>query len=151
PKIAEAIAAQAKELIFYSNVVALPVRTRAAEAILAHTREPLASVFFVNSGTEAAENAMRLARRATGRTDVVAFEGGFDGRTADAISAAGTEKYRKLGQPNVPGHRIVAWNDLAALEAALDDSVAAVFLEPIQSMAGVLPGDPEYLRGVQTA
>jgi acetylornithine/succinyldiaminopimelate/putrescine aminotransferase len=151
PKVVEAIAAQAKELIFYSNVVRLPVRTRAAEAILGHAREPLASVFFVNSGTEACENAMRLARRATGRSDVVSFEGGFHGRTADAISAAGLPKYRELGAPNVPGHRIVPFNDLAALEAALDEQVAAVLLEPIQSMAGVIVADPDYLRGVQTA
>ncbi|HEV2063634.1 MAG TPA: aminotransferase class III-fold pyridoxal phosphate-dependent enzyme [Thermoanaerobaculia bacterium] len=151
PKVVEAIAAQARELIFYSNVVRLPIRTRAAEAILAHAREPLASVFFVNSGTEASENAMRLARRVTGRPGVVSFEGGFHGRTADAISAAGLSKYRELGKPNVPGHRIVPFNDLAALEASLDDQVAAVFLEPIQSMAGVIVGDPDYLRGVQTA
>ena len=151
PKVVEAIAAQARELIFYSNVVRLPVRTRAAEAILAHAREPLASVFFVNSGTEATENAMRMARRATGRPDVVSFEGGFHGRTADAISAAGLSKYRELGAPNVPGHRIVPFNDLAALEAALDDRVAAVLLEPIQSMAGVIVGDPDTLRGIQTA
>lgn len=151
PKVVEAIAAQARELIFYSNVVRLPVRTRVAEAILAHAREPLASVFFVNSGTEATENAMRMARRATGRRDIVSFEGGFHGRTADAISAAGLPKYRELGVPNVPGHRIVPFNDLAALEAVLDDQVAAVLLEPIQSMAGVIVGDPDYLRGVQTA
>ena len=151
PRVAEAIAAQAKELMFYSNVVALPVRTRAAEAILAHAREPLASVFFVNSGTEAIENAMRLARRATGRTDIVSFDGGFHGRTADAIAAAGSAKYRELGKPNPAGHRIVPFNDLDALEAALDDQVAAVLLEPIQSMAGVIVGDPDYLRGAQAA
>ncbi|MGH9399229.1 MAG: aspartate aminotransferase family protein [Thermoanaerobaculia bacterium] len=151
PKVADAIAAQARELIFYSNVVRLPVRTRAAEAILAHAREPLASVFFVNSGTEACENAMRLARRATGRTDIVTFEGAFHGRTADAISAAGLPRYRDLGKPNVPGHRIVPFNELPALEAVLDDQVAAVLLEPIQSLAGVIVGDPDYLRGVQAA
>lgn len=151
PKVVEAIAAQARELMFYSNVVRLAVRTRAAEAILAHALEPLACVFFVNSGTEASENAMRLARRATGRTDIVTFEGGFHGRTADAISGAGLAKYRELGKPNVPGHRIVPFNDLAALEAALDENVAAVFLEPIQSLAGVIVGEPDYLRGVQSA
>jgi acetylornithine/succinyldiaminopimelate/putrescine aminotransferase len=151
PKVVEAIAAQARELMFYSNVVALPVRTRAAEAILVHAKEPLSSVFFANSGTEAIENALRLARRSTGRTDVVTFVGGFHGRTADAMSGAGLAKYRELAKPNVPGHRIVPFNDLAALEAALDDTVAAVLLEPIQSMAGVIPGDPDYLRGVQSA
>jgi acetylornithine/succinyldiaminopimelate/putrescine aminotransferase len=151
PMVVEAIAAQAKELIFYSNVVGLPVRTRAAEAILAHAREPLSSVFFANSGTEAIENALRLARRSTGRTDVVTFEGGFHGRTADAMSGAGLAKYRELAKPNVPGHRIVAFNDIEALEAALDETVAAVLIEPIQSMAGVIPAEPDYLRAVQSA
>jgi acetylornithine/N-succinyldiaminopimelate aminotransferase len=151
PKVVEAIEAQARKLIFYSNVVRLSVRTRAAEAILAHAREPLASVFFVNSGSEAAENAMRLARRVTGRSDVITFEGGFHGRSADAISAAGLSKYRELGKPNVPGHRIVPFGDLAVLEAALDETVAAVFLEPIQSLAGVITAEPDYLRGVQAA
>ncbi len=151
PKVVEAIAAQARELLFYSNVVRLPVRTRAAEAILAHAREPLASVFFLNSGTEAAENAMRLARRATGRSDVITFTGAFHGRTADAISAAGLPKYRELARPNVPGHRIVPFGDLTALESALDENVAAVFLEPIQSLAGVLTAEPDTLRGIQSA
>jgi len=151
PRVVEAIAAQARELMFYSNVVRLPIRTRAAEAILAHAREPLSSVFFANSGTEAVENALRLARRSTGRTDVVTFEGGFHGRTADAMSGAGLAKYRELAKPNVPGHRIVPFNDLEALTAALDDTVAAVLLEPIQSMAGVIAGEPDYLRAVQSA
>jgi acetylornithine aminotransferase/acetylornithine/N-succinyldiaminopimelate aminotransferase len=151
PKVVLAIAAQARELVFYSNIVRLPVRARAAEAILAHAREPLASVFFVNSGSEASENAMRLARRATGRSGVITFEGGFHGRSADAISAAGLAKYRELGAPNVPGHRVVPFGDLAALEAALDEHVAAVFLEPIQSLAGVITAEPDYLRGIQAA
>jgi acetylornithine/succinyldiaminopimelate/putrescine aminotransferase len=149
PKLAEAIARQAKELLFYSNVVALAVRTRAAEAVAAKAPAPLSSVFFVNSGTEANENAMRLARRATGRTDIVTFTGAFHGRTADAISAAGLEKYRQLGEPNVPGHRIVPFGDLASLEGALDGRVAAVLLEPIQSLAGVIEPPAEYFRGLR--
>src|SRR5207302_1051333 len=104
PEVVAAIREQAGELLFYSNVVAIPIRTRAADAIAAKAPAPLSKVFFVNSGTEAIENAMRLARRATGRADVVTFEGAFHGRTADAISAAGLEKYRQLGRPNVPGH-----------------------------------------------
>jgi acetylornithine/succinyldiaminopimelate/putrescine aminotransferase len=146
PRVAEAIARQAKELLFYSNVVALSVRTRAAEAVVAPAPAPLSSVFFVNSGTEANENAMRLARRATHRFDIVTFSGGFHGRTADAISAAGLEKYRKLGEPNVPGHRILPFGDLAALEASLDEGVAAVLLEPIQSLAGVIEPTPDDFR-----
>jgi acetylornithine aminotransferase/acetylornithine/N-succinyldiaminopimelate aminotransferase len=149
PEVVAAIPEQAGELLFYSNVVAIPIRTRAADAIAAKAPAPLSKVFFVNSGTEAIENAMRLARRATGRTDVVTFEGAFHGRTADAISAAGLEKYRQLGRPNVPGHRILPFNDFPAVEKAVDENVAAVLLEPIQSMAGVIAASPDYLRGLR--
>jgi acetylornithine/N-succinyldiaminopimelate aminotransferase len=149
PEIVAAIREQAGELLFYSNVVAIPIRTRAADAIAAKAPAPLSKVFFVNSGTEAIENAMRLARRATGRADVATFEGAFHGRTADAISAAGLEKYRELGRPNVPGHRILPFGDLGAVEKAVDDKVAAVLLEPIQSMAGVIAASPDYLRGLR--
>jgi len=149
PEVVRAISEQAKELLFYSNVVALPIRARAAAAIAAQAPAPLTKVFFVNSGTEANENAMRLARRATGRSDVISFEGGFHGRTADAISAAGLAKYRELGRPNVPGHRIVPFGDLAAADRALDANVAALLIEPIQSLAGVLTAPAGYLNGLR--
>ena len=149
PKVVAAIREQAGRLLFYSNVVALPVRARAAEAIAAEAPAPLSKVFFVNSGTEANENAMRLARRATGRGDIVSCDGGFHGRTADSISAAGLRKYRDLGAPNVPGHRIIPFGDLAAAGRAVDENVAAVLIEPIQSLAGVMTGPPEYFRGLR--
>lgn len=149
PEVVRAITEQANELLFYSNVVALPVRARAAEAIVARAPAPLSRIFFVNSGTEANENAMRLARRTTGRSDVVSFEGGFHGRTADAISAAGLTKYRELGRPVVPGHRIVPFGDVAAVERVLDSAVAAVLIEPIQSLAGVVTAPPDYFRGLR--
>lgn len=149
PEVVRAIREQAGQLMFYSNVVALPVRARAAEAIAAEAPAPLSKVFFVNSGTEANENAMRLARRATGRSGILSFDDGFHGRTADAISAAGLAKYRELGKPNVPGHRLVPFGDLASVEAALDDSVAAVLIEPIQSMAGVVTAPAPYFQGLR--
>jgi acetylornithine aminotransferase/acetylornithine/N-succinyldiaminopimelate aminotransferase len=149
PEVVRAITEQAGELLFYSNVVALPVRARAAAAIVAHAPAPLTKVFFVNSGTEANENAMRLARRATGRSDILSLEGGFHGRTADAISAAGLQKYRDLGNPNVPGHRFARFGDLEAADRALDDEVAAVLVEPIQSLAGVITPPAGYLSGLR--
>ncbi len=150
PEVVRAIREQAGELLFYSNVVAIPVRARAAEAIAAQAPPPLSKVFFVNSGTEANENAMRLARRFTGRQDILSFDGGFHGRTADAISATGLVKYRELGRPNVPGHRFAPFGDLAAAEAALDEHVAAILLEPIQSMAGVITAPASYFQGLRT-
>ena len=149
PEVVRAIAEQAKKLLFYSNVVAVPVRTRASDAVARHAPPSLGKVFFVNSGTEANENAMRLARRATGRDEVLSFHGGFHGRTADAISAAGLDKYRALGRPNVPGHRLAPFGDLAAAEALIDDRVAAVLLEPIQSLAGVVTAPGEYFQGLR--
>lgn len=150
PAVVTAIREQAGRLLFYSNVVAVPVRARAAEAIAGEAPASLSKVFFVNSGTEANENAMRLARRATGRTDIVSCGGGFHGRTADAISAAGVAKYRELGRPNVPGHRIIPFGDLAAAEAAVDEKVAAVLIEPIQSLAGVITAPAAYFQGLRT-
>jgi len=150
PEVVRAIREQAGTLLFYSNVVALPVRARAAQVIAAQAPSPLSKVFFVNSGTEANENAMRLARRFTGRTDVLSFDGGFHGRTADAISAAGLAKYREMGKPNVPGHRLAPFGDLAAAEAALDEDVAAILLEPIQSLAGVVTAPASYFQGLRT-
>jgi acetylornithine/N-succinyldiaminopimelate aminotransferase len=149
PEVVRAIREQAGRLLFYSNVVDLPVRARAAEAIAAQAPAPLTRVFFVNSGTEANENAMRLARRATGRSEIVTFDGGFHGRTADAISAAGLPKYRELGKPNVPGHRFARFGDLAAAEEVVDEKVAAVLIEPIQSLAGVITAPPEYFQGLR--
>ena len=149
PEVVRAISEQAKTLLFYSNVVALGIRTRAADAIARHAPSPLTQVFFVNSGTEANENAMRLARRATQRSDVLSFHGGFHGRTADAISAAGLEKYRALGEPNVPGHRLAPFGDLAAADALIDGRVAAVLLEPIQSLAGVIEAPAGYFQGLR--
>ncbi len=149
PEVARVIAEQAKTLLFYSNVVALPVRTRAADAIGRLAPPPLEKVFFVNSGTEANENAMRLARRSTGREEILTFDGGFHGRTADAISAAGLHKYRALGRPNVPGHRFAPFGDLAAADARIDGRVAAVLLEPIQSLAGVETAGADYFRGLR--
>ncbi len=148
PEVVRAIAEQAKRLLFYSNVADLPVRGRAAEAVLRHAH-PLAKVFFVNSGTEANENAMRLARRATGRSDIVSFAGGFHGRTADAISAAGLAKYRELARPNVPGHRIAPFGDLEGLARVLDENVAGVLIEPIQSLAGVITAPGSYFQGLR--
>ena len=88
PEVVRAIREQAGDLLFYSNVVALPVRARAAEVIAAQAPAPLSKVFFVNSGTEANENAMRLARRATGRTGILSFDGGFHGRTVRRVDRA---------------------------------------------------------------
>jgi acetylornithine aminotransferase/acetylornithine/N-succinyldiaminopimelate aminotransferase len=107
---------------------------------------PLAKAFFCNSGTEANENAMRLARMKTGREQIITFTGSFHGRTADAISATFLGKYRALGRPNVPGHLCAEFGSIESVASLADDSVAAVMLEPIQSMSGVREATPEFFR-----
>jgi acetylornithine/N-succinyldiaminopimelate aminotransferase len=149
PHVVAAIREQAAKLLFYSNLVYSETRARAAERLISIAPEPLAKVFFCNSGTEANENAMRMARMATGRENIVTFSGGFHGRTADAISATFLGKYRELGKPNVPGHLETNFGDLDSLREIADESVAAIMLEPIQSMAGVRMAEPEFYRGLR--
>src|SRR5204863_4062078 len=121
-------------------------RARAAEKLVSIAPTSLTKAFFCNSGTEANENAMRMARMATGREQIVTFSGGFHGRTADAISATFLGKYREIGRPNVPGHLEAEFGDVESLRAVADDSVAAIMLEPIQSMAGVRMAQPSFYR-----
>jgi acetylornithine aminotransferase/acetylornithine/N-succinyldiaminopimelate aminotransferase len=92
---------------------------------------------------------MRMARMATGRENIITFSGGFHGRTADAISATFLGKYREIGKPNVPGHLKAEFGDMESVRALADDSVAAIMLEPIQSMAGVTMAEPSFYRALR--
>src|SRR5215467_12224588 len=103
PHVVKAIREQSEKLLFYSNLVYSGVRAQAAERLVSVAPPSLTKAFFCNSGTEANENAMRMARMLTGRPNIITFNGGFHGRTADAISATFLGKYRELGKPNVPG------------------------------------------------
>jgi acetylornithine/succinyldiaminopimelate/putrescine aminotransferase len=149
PRVVGALREQAGRLLFYSNVVYSDVRARAAEMLVARAPDAITKAFFCNSGTEANENAMRMARLKTGRERVVTFRGGFHGRTADSISATFLGKYRELGRPNVPGHLCAEFGSLESVGALADETVAAVLLEPIQSMAGVRFAPPEFYRGLR--
>jgi acetylornithine aminotransferase/acetylornithine/N-succinyldiaminopimelate aminotransferase len=144
PHVVAAIRDQAEKLLFYSNLVYSEVRGQTAEKLVSLAPPPITKAFFCNSGTEANENAMRLARMATGREKIVTFTGGFHGRTADSISATFLGKYRELGKPNVPGHLSAEFGDLETVKAVADESVAAIMLEPIQSMGGVRMAAPEF-------
>jgi acetylornithine/succinyldiaminopimelate/putrescine aminotransferase len=145
PRVVAAIQGQAETLLFYSNLVYSEVRARAAERLVSLAPRPISKAFFCNSGTEANENAMRMARMATRREKIITFTGSFHGRTADAISATGLGKYRELGRPNVPGHLFAEFGDIEAVEKIADeDDVAGIMLEPIQSMAGVRMAGAEF-------
>src|SRR4029453_17478949 len=120
------------------------VRARAAEKLVEIAPAGITKVFFCNSGTEANENAMRMARMRTRRDKIITFSGGFHGRTADAISATFLGKYRELGKPNVPGHMSAEFGDIDSRRQGLSESVAAIMLEPVQSMAGVRMAPPSF-------
>jgi len=146
PHVVQAIREQADKLLFYSNLVYSDARARAAERLVSVAPAALTKAFFCNSGTEANENAMRMARIATGRQNIVTFSGGFHGRTADSISATFLGKYRELGRPNVPGHLEATFGDIESVREVIDENVAAIMLEPIQSMAGVRMAAPDFYR-----
>jgi acetylornithine/succinyldiaminopimelate/putrescine aminotransferase len=148
PRVVEAIREQASQLLFYSNLVYSEVRARAAAKLVEIAPAGITKAFFCNSGTEANENAMRMARLVTRRENIITFSGGFHGRTADAISATALGKYRELGRPNVPGHLFAEFGDIASVEKLADEKVAAIMLEPIQSMAGVRVVEPNFYRSL---
>ena len=149
PHVVQAVREQAEQLLFYSNLVYSSARARAAEKLVSVAPAPLTKAFFCNSGTEANENAMRMARMATGREQIVTFSGGFHGRTADAISATFLGKYREIGKPNVPGHLQAEFGDIESVRAVADETVAAIMLEPIQSMGGVRTAEPDFYRSLR--
>ena len=149
PHVVQAIKDQTDKLLFYSNLVYSDARARAAQKLVAIAPAALTKAFFCNSGTEANENAMRMARMKTGRANVITFAGGFHGRTADAISATFLGKYREIGKPNVPGHLKAEFGDIESVSALADETVAAIMLEPIQSMAGVKMARPSFYRALR--
>src|SRR5205807_1889445 len=149
PHVVAALKAQTEALLFYSNLVYSDVRARAAERLVSIAPQPITKAFFCNSGTEDNENAMRMARMATVREEIITFSGSFHGRTADAISATALGKSRELGKPNVPGHLFAEFGDIESVEKIADETVAAIMLEPIQSMAGVRAADAEFYQALR--
>jgi acetylornithine/N-succinyldiaminopimelate aminotransferase len=148
PAVVQAVQAQAAELLFFSNVVYLEPQARAARALVELCGRPGARVFFCNSGAEANENALKIARAFTGRKKIVATVNAFHGRTAGALAVTGLPGYQGDGT-GLPGEVIhVPFGDLDAAAAAIDVDTALVILEPIQSMAGVLVPPPGYLAGL---
>jgi acetylornithine/N-succinyldiaminopimelate aminotransferase len=134
PRVVSALQKQASELIFYSNVAYNSVRSRAVRKLVEMAGLPYAQVFLGNSGSEANENAIKLARALTGRKEILSLEGSFHGRTYGALSATGISKYSKYLNTPVPGHRIVSPDEAAA---AVSEETAALLVEPVQSLGGM--------------
>lgn len=154
PVIAEAIAEQARSLVHVSNFFANTTATRAAVEVSQLLHDAGAGdgqVFFCNSGAEANEAAIKLARKfgGRGRHVVVSALGSFHGRTLGALALTGQPAKHEAFQPMPEGFRYCEYGDITSLERMLDAAVAAVFLEPIQGEGGVIPAEAEYMHAVQ--
>lgn len=147
PAILEAVTAQLSTLGHISNFFASEPQIELAERLIELIGHD-GRVFFTNSGTEANEAAFKATRR-TGRTKIVAAEGCFHGRTMGALSLTSKAVYREPFEPLVGDVTFIPYGDVAALEAAVDDTVAAVLLEPIQGEAGVVDPPHGYLKAAR--
>ncbi|MBH0120575.1 acetylornithine transaminase [Rhodococcus sp. HM1] len=147
PAIIEAVTAQLNQLGHVSNLYASPPVLELAERLLAHFGHE-GRVFFCNSGTEANEAAFKIARL-TGRLKIIAAEKAFHGRTMGALALTGQPDKRAPFEPMPAGVEFVPYGDIAALEAAVDENTAAVFLEPIMGESGVVVPPEGYLAAAR--
>lgn len=152
PALADAIADQAREMIHCSNLFFHPLQGQVAERLA--SLSGLSRAFFCNSGAEAVEACLKFARRywftkgVAGRTEIIAMEGDFHGRTFGALSTTFDEHYRAPFAPLLPNVRFVPVNNPAALRAAVTDKTAAIILEPIQGEGGVRPLTQDFANAV---
>ncbi|WP_322819167.1 acetylornithine transaminase [Tepidiforma sp.] len=152
PAVVRAVAEQAEQLIHTSNLFYTKPMIELARMLVEHSG--LDRAFFCNSGTEAVEAAIKLARRwgrdtRAGAYEIITTQDGFHGRTLGALSATGTARYREPFEPLLPGFAIVPWNDLDAVRAATSERTVAVMVEPIQGEGGVNMPAPGYLAGLR--
>jgi predicted acetylornithine/succinylornithine family transaminase len=152
PAVADALCAQARTLLHVSNLYGTQPQRDVAATVDRLIGGGPGRVFFCNSGAEANEAAIKLARKwaGPGRHAVVSAYGSFHGRTLATLHATGQPNKHEAFQPLPEGFRHVAWRDLDALTSALDPSVAAVLLEPVQGEGGVNAAGAEYFEGVRT-
>jgi acetylornithine/N-succinyldiaminopimelate aminotransferase len=147
PKVAEAICRQAKKLIHTSNLYYTQPQVDLAQKLAEISSHDLS--FFCNSGAEANEGAIKLARKYTGKGEIIAMENSFHGRTITTITATGQHKYKKGFGPLTGGFSHVPYGDLEAVEKALGKNTAAVLVEPIQGEGGVVVPPPGYLKNLK--
>ncbi len=151
PAVLKALTDQAGRLMHCSNLYYTEPQARLARLLV--EQSGLDRVFFCNSGTEAIEGAIKLARKWATRKGrggtIVSMEGSFHGRSLAALTATGQPKYKEGLEPLPGGFTIVPFNDLQAVDKVLDDTVCAVLVEPVQGEGGIRPADPAYLEGLR--
>lgn len=152
PVITDALLEQSKKIIQNPNsgLTYSPVRARLLSLMGEIIPTPLTRVFFSNSGAEANDAAIKLARKVTGRLDVIAMNQSFHGRTISTASATGQVKHREKLNPLMPNYRFVPYDDLEALKRSINSNVAALILEPIQGEGGVIIPSDGYLKDVSS-
>ncbi|MFJ7825491.1 acetylornithine transaminase [Psychrobacillus sp. NPDC096623] len=146
PAIVQAIQEQSEKLWHISNLFENPEQEKLAETLVKDTH--FSHAFFCNSGAEANEAAIKLARKHAGKHTIITFEKSFHGRTFGAMSATGQDKIRNGFGPLLETFKTVPFNDLAALEAVIDDEVGAIMLEVIQGEGGVNQVTPEFAQAI---
>lgn len=150
PEVVAALEAQARRhlhVMVYGEYVQ-EAQVRLARRLASVLPPPLSSIYFTSSGAEAIEGSLKTARKWTGRSGFVAFQGGYHGDTMGALSLMASPHYRAPFEPLVPGVRILPWDDEAALDG-IDESIAAVFLEPVQGEGGVRVPSPGFLPALR--
>ena len=152
PHVVQAIRDQAATLVFYSTAVPHRLREELAEMLAERSPGDLSKVFFCNSGAEANENALGLARKATGRQKIVSVGGGWHGRTVACLAVTDGAKYEAGAvRAGMPLSVKVPFNDEAAMEAAVDATVAAVIVEPVQGLTGARDCSAGFLQAARRA
>lgn len=149
PKVVRAVQEQAAKMSLSTRVLFNRPMADLAEKLAEITPGELQYTFFCNSGTEAVEGALKLARLATGKTQIIGTEGGFHGKTYGGLSASGREVYRKPFAPLLPEFVHVPYGNVEAVAAAITDATAAVIVEPIQGENGVIVPPDDYLPGLR--
>ena len=149
PELVETLSAQAQKLWHVSNLYQIPEQQALADLLVEHTFAD--TVFFTNSGTEACELAVKMARKyhyekGDERAEIITFAGAFHGRSSAAIAAAGSEKMVKGFGPLLPGFTHLPWDDIAALRAAVSEKTCAILIEPVQGEGGIRPASNAFLR-----
>jgi acetylornithine/N-succinyldiaminopimelate aminotransferase len=153
PHLVQALSEQAAKIWHTSNIYQMPGQTKLAERLIAHSFAD--TVFFCNSGTEATELAIKMARKfhyvngAPERIEIITFEGAFHGRTLAALAAGGQEKYLEGFGPKAAGFVQLPFGDHQALEAATGPNTAAIYIEPVQGEGGIRPVPHQCLRGLR--
>ncbi|MFX1449883.1 MAG: aspartate aminotransferase family protein [Promethearchaeota archaeon] len=146
PKLIEVIKKQAEKLIICPTLFYNDVRSKLYETLAEITPDPLSKSFLSNSGAESVECALKLAKRHTGKPEIIAMKQAFHGRTAGALSATWNPKYKKPFEPLVPKFKHVTYNDIVAVKNSLTEETAAIILEPVQGEAGVIIPSENYLK-----